>query len=119
MAQQQPIHPANEINVPLINQPAALLANPPAKAQINNIQVRIPPFLKQNPHLWFPQIESQFQNSNIDNDVTTYHTIVIVIERNVLSAISDIVLNPPQNNLYNTIKTRLLTHFAPITRTPF
>lgn len=93
--------------------------NPPANAQANNnaptlnrIQARIPPFWKINPALWFRQIESQFITSGITSDLTKYHTVVGVMESDVLSAVSDIVLTPPAINPYNTIKERLIERFA-------
>ena len=75
---------------------------------VNRIQIREPPFWKQNPQLWFRQIEAQFANSNIINDLTKFNTIVGVIESDILASVSDIVLNPPQANLYDTIKQCLI-----------
>lgn len=79
---------------------------------VNRIQVRVPPFWKQNPQLWFRQLEAQFANSAIVNDLTKFNTIVGVIESDILSAVSDIVLNPPAANLYDTIKQRLIQQFS-------
>lgn len=79
---------------------------------VNRIQVRVPPFWKQNPQLWFRQLEAQFANSNIINDLTKFNTIVGVIESDILSTVSDIVLDPPAVNMYNTIKQRLIQQYA-------
>lgn len=79
---------------------------------VSRIQVRVPPFWKLNPQLWFHQLEAQFANSHIVNDLTKFNTIVGVIESDILSAVSDIVLNPPAINLYDAIKTRLISQFS-------
>lgn len=79
---------------------------------VNRIQVRVPPFWKQNPQLWFTQLEAQFANSNIIADLTKFNTIVGAVESDVLASVSDIVLNPPANNRYRTIKQRLIKEFA-------
>lgn len=79
---------------------------------INRVQVKVPPFWKQNPSLWFKQLEAQFANSQIVNDLTKFNTIVGIIESDILSSVSDIVLNPPANNLYDTIKKRLIQQFS-------
>lgn len=85
--------------------------DPQAHAQnnaVNRIQVKIPPFWKLNPALWFKQLEAQFANSGVNSQLTKFNTIVGVLESDVLSFVSDIVLNPPAANQYNTIKARLI-----------
>lgn len=103
-------------NAPPIIQPNVqpnALAQPNAQQNaVNRIQVRVPPFWKQNPEIWFHQLEAQFANSLIVNDRTKFNTIVGVIESDILSSVSDIVLNPPANNCYDAIKARLLNQFA-------
>ena len=76
------------------------------------MSVRIPPFWHAKPALWVAQIESQFAAAGITNNRTKFHTVVAAIESSVLSQIIDIVLNPPVDNMYNTLKTRLLEHYA-------
>lgn len=75
---------------------------------ISRIQVKVPPFWKQNPQLWFRQLEAQFAKSNVTQDLTKFNTIVGVVESDILAFVSDIVLNPPANNMYDTIKNRLI-----------
>ncbi len=79
---------------------------------VNRIQVRVPPFWKQNPQLWFKQLEAQFANSNIVNDLTKFNTIVGVVESDILSTVSDLVLNPPPHHMYRAIKLRLIKEFT-------
>ncbi|XP_046806629.1 uncharacterized protein LOC124419853 [Lucilia cuprina] len=81
-------------------------------AQIARVSIRIPPFWHAKPALWIAQIESLFAASGITNDKTKYHTVVAAIESSVLSQISDIVLNPPVENMYDTLKARLLEQYA-------
>lgn len=78
---------------------------------VNRIQVRVPPFWKQNPRLWFRQLEAQFANSTITSELTKFNTIVGVVESDILSSVSDLVLNPPTGNQYETIKQRLIKEF--------
>lgn len=73
---------------------------------VNRIQVRIPPFWKQNPQL-FRQPEAQFaNNSNIVLDLTKFNIISLVLLRlshcDILFSVSDIVLNPPTVGLSQT-----------------
>lgn len=86
--------------------------NPQANTAINRIQVKVPPFWKKNPQLWFKQLEAQFANSNIVHDLTKFNTIVGVIESDILSHVSDIVLTPPATRMYKTLKARLIKEFT-------
>lgn len=86
--------------------------NPLQGNAVNRIQVRIPPFWKQNPQLWFRQLEAQFATSGITSDLTKFNTIVGVMESDILSSVSDIVLSPPAANLYDAIKQRLIKQYA-------
>lgn len=74
--------------------------------------IRVPPFSKQNPQLWFQQLEAQFANLNIVDNLTKFNTIISAIEGDILSSVSDIVLNPPTANHYDAIKFRLIQKFA-------
>lgn len=81
-------------------------------AEISNVTVRAPPFWRANPALWFCQLEAQFQMNRITSDRTRYYSVVAAIESTVLHQVSDLVLNPPQDNLYASLKARLLEVFA-------
>ena len=81
-------------------------------ASINRVSVKIPPFWKENPHIWFTQLESQFVNANITSDRTKYHTVVGNIETDILAQVSDIITNPPSQNAYDALKSRLIAVFS-------
>lgn len=89
-------------NLPVVNQPN----------QVNRLSIRTPPFWKINPQLWFRQVEGQFTNAGIVNDLTKFNTIIGVIDSEILSTVSDIVLNPPAANIYETLKQRLIKQFT-------
>lgn len=80
--------------------------------EIAKVAIRIPPFWHAQPELWIAQVESQFIAGGITNDKTKYHTVVAAIESNVLAQISDIILCPPVNEMYATLRKRLIDQFA-------
>lgn len=82
------------------------------QAEISKVSVRAPPFWRANPALWFCQLEAQFEINRITSDKSRYYAVVAAIESTVLHQVSDLVLNPPQNNLYAGLKARLLDVFA-------
>lgn len=82
-----------------------------APPEVSRVTVRVPPFWRQNPKLWFSQLESQFVTSAITSDTTKYHTLVGSIESSILNHVSHIVENPPAGNKYEALKTALLNEF--------
>ncbi|XP_075148041.1 uncharacterized protein LOC142222011 [Haematobia irritans] len=80
--------------------------------EISRVAVKVPRFWRQNPRLWFRQLESQFITSGITADETKFHTLVGSIESNILNHVSHIVENPPEENKYRTLKDALLNEFV-------
>lgn len=93
-------------------QPDPLVPNNPPVEGVAAISVKPPIFWKANPALWFCQLEAQFEYSRVLQDQTKYNITVMSMDSSVLSQVSDIVLNPPANNKYETLKRRLLERFA-------
>lgn len=79
--------------------------------EISRVAVKIPPFWKTNPKLWFSQIESQFFNSGISQDATKYHTLVGSVDSDILNTVSHIIENPPAERMYDTLKSALIAEF--------
>lgn len=75
---------------------------------INKISIRVPPFWKPDPTLWFCQLEAQFSINGITADATKFNTVVAHIESEILTTVSDIIRNPPPNDKYNLLKARLI-----------
>lgn len=78
----------------------------------NAISVKIPPFWETSPELWFANIEAQFSVSGITADQTKYYYVVSALNSETLSYVSDIVLTPPNEDKYATLKQRLVTEFS-------
>lgn len=97
--------PNNNVNNPPINE--AMGEN-----QIMRVQVKIPPFWKDQAVLWFAKIESQFITSGIVADSTKYHMIVSALDNQYALAIGDLLLTPPTVNMYATIKKRLIDEYS-------
>lgn len=75
---------------------------------ISRVAVRAPPFWKENPALWFRQLESQFQMNGITASETKYHIAVAALDKAVINQVSDVVMDPPAANImYATLKAAL------------
>lgn len=79
-----------------------------AEAQIAHVAVKPPPFWKSHPTLWFIRLESQFSLAKITVEETKFNHVVAALDADVLTSISDILLNPPENQPYEAIKKRLI-----------
>ncbi|XP_067119141.1 uncharacterized protein [Centruroides vittatus] len=76
------------------------------------VAVKVPPFWKPDPRIWFLQIEAQFRNARISSDQTNFDTVVSCIDAEILTQVSDILLNLPSSGKYELIKERLISAFA-------
>lgn len=79
---------------------------------INKVGIKIGPFWKQDPTLWFAQVEAQFALNQITREETRYYHIIASIDSEILACCSDIVRNPPVNDKYTTIKNRIITEHS-------
>lgn len=73
--------------------------------------MKIPRFWKENPALWFVQVVAQFDLYRINSEQTKFFSIVAELDTELLTHVSDIVLNPP-DDVYSKMKQRLIEHFS-------
>ncbi|GBN60379.1 hypothetical protein AVEN_147758-1 [Araneus ventricosus] len=79
---------------------------------VSAVAIKTPAFWSDKPELWFAQLESQFALGNISVDSTKFHYVIASLNINDLTCVSDIVLNPPQTDSYNNLKTKLIAQNA-------
>lgn len=77
-----------------------------------SIHFKVPPFWKQNVPIWFRQVEAQFRVKGITNDEDKYDLILSSIESYTCTQLSDIIMDPPADNKYQTLKERLISCFG-------
>lgn len=80
--------------------------------QVSRLAVKLPPFWKPYPKLWFLQVEAQFSRAGIATDDTKYFALVAEIDSSILKCASDILLTPPATEKYETLKLRLVEEFS-------
>lgn len=73
-----------------------------------SVKARIPQFWRQKPRLWFAQYESIIINQKM-GDEAKYHLVVAQLELADIEQVGDIILSPPENDKYETLKKRLLS----------
>ncbi|XP_055950353.1 uncharacterized protein LOC129984489 [Argiope bruennichi] len=77
-------------------------------ATVSRVGVKLPPFWKANPALWFVQLEAQFALAGITADDTKFNHVVSAVDSDILNCVSDIILKPPDTDKYPTLKKRLI-----------
>lgn len=83
---------------------------PDAEREAHVVSVKMPPFWRDRPEMWFFQVEAQFAISNIKKEETKFNHLVAQIEPRYLENIWDIVKSSSQTK-YADAKERLLQTF--------
>lgn len=79
---------------------------------IRSISVKTPVFSKSEPKLWFFQMEAHFQMNRVTSDRTKYNSVIASLDSSVLAQVRDVVFSPPEADMYDTLKKRVLERFA-------
>ena len=73
---------------------------------------KLPPFWREEPEIWFLQVESSFNLNGITQDSTKYEYLISHLDPSILFVLKDIVVNPPSTGRYAAMKARIIKHFA-------
>ncbi|KOX81214.1 hypothetical protein WN51_00122 [Melipona quadrifasciata] len=71
-----------------------------------------PPFDKENPKLWFLQVEAALRTSRITNDSSRFDYIIQRLPADVSRLLENILETPPASNKYETLKNKFLELFG-------
>lgn len=79
---------------------------------VNKIGIKIGPFWKRDPTLWFAQLEAQFTLAGITREDTRYYHVLASIDSEILACCSDIIRDPPDDGKYTKIKERITQEYS-------
>jgi len=82
---------------------------PTAVAAVN---LKIPPFWPSDPEVWFAQVEAQFATRGISVQKTKFDHIVASLSPEVAVEVRDLILKPPTDHPYDTLKNQLVKRTA-------
>lgn len=83
-------------------------STPSAGAEVSNVALRLPPFYPNDPAMWFCQVENLFVTRRITSQQTKYAYIISSLQPEVAQEIRDLLLKPPAQNPYDTLKAELI-----------
>ncbi|KAL0130257.1 hypothetical protein PUN28_002095 [Cardiocondyla obscurior] len=73
---------------------------------------RLPAFWKDNPELWFFQVEAIFQIHRIVSDSSKFNMVVAKLDVDSLQEVADIIKKPPASGKYNRLKASILERLS-------
>lgn len=81
------------------------------RKDVAKVSIKMPPFFRKNAKVWFWQIESQFANTGITNELTKYHYVVGSLDADIADLVADFMERPLSATPYADLKKRLLSEF--------
>ena len=83
-----------------------------AEEKIHAVSLKLPEFWTRSPEVWFARIEAQFGTKGITQDQTKYDYVVSSLDAETAEEISAVLLSPPAQDKYGTIKKCLIKSFG-------
>ena len=74
--------------------------------------VTLPPFHAKDIKFWFLQVEALFRNGGITQDQAKFDHIITALDVTAAADIRDVIEEPPEEDLYQTIKSKLIERLA-------
>ncbi|XP_072168471.1 uncharacterized protein [Diadema setosum] len=69
--------------------------------------IKLPPFWRADPQVWFAQAEAQFTTKGITREETKYSHVIATLTPDVAMEVRDIIINTPKNTPYTVLKRQL------------
>lgn len=73
---------------------------------------KIPPFFKDDPALWFLQVDASCRNANIVKQATKADLVVASLDFEIVACIKDLISNPVGDEQYDRIKERIIAAYS-------
>ncbi|KAH9377500.1 hypothetical protein HPB48_006239 [Haemaphysalis longicornis] len=84
-----------------------------APPTVSPVGGKLPAFWTADPVFWFIQVKSQFAARRITADLMKYHYVVSNLPPVIAREVRDLLLAPPVENAYATLKETLVCRVTP------
>ena len=74
--------------------------------------VKLPPFWPDQSDVWFAQAEAQFALRNVTVSLTKFYHVTTTLPQEITTSVIDILRSSLTENLYETLKKRLVKTFT-------
>lgn len=80
----------------------------PNTTYIYKVSVKYAPFNRDDPEIWFTQLEAQFELGGIKIDGTKYGHLIAALDSETIKCVRDKVLDPPDDEKYASLKLAII-----------
>ena len=81
-------------------------------AEEHAVSLKLHTFWTAQPEVWFAQAEAQFNLRGITADDTKYYYVLAALDQETATRVLDLISQPPADNKYEALKTRLSDTFG-------
>lgn len=75
---------------------------------VYRISLKYSPFNRDDPEIWFVQLEAQFGLGGITVDGTKYGHLLAALDSITTKCVRDVILNPGGNDRYENLKNAII-----------
>lgn len=100
----------------LVTRTTFIMDGTPPAPLVSHFAIKLPPFIRSRPDLWFSQAECQFTLGHITSATTKFHHVMSVLPEDVLVEVADILTSPPSDDPYAALKAAVITRASPSDR---
>ena len=87
-------------------------SNTAASPSLAAVSIKLPPYWPTDPTVWFLQVEAQFSTRGITSQKTMFDYVVASLSPDIAFEIRDLLIRPPTDNPYNTLRAELVKRTA-------
>lgn len=94
-------------------QPMTSNSTEKSESSLKASNIKLPPFWKNEPELWFAHVEAIFYTHRIIADEEKYFFILAALhDPDVLRQVTDIIKFPPASDKYSSVRSQLISRFS-------